>query len=163
MSVGVGNSLIAFTLSGCALRPLDQILCHMYNTSLNLSLVFSKENLRFRSSALLRSSLRFLLWSQVASSCVLPFPITRKSSAITTTPLRPSTTFCILCCQTIGAELIQNGILFQQYRPKGVLNMVNRLDCSSSLICQTPARASNTENTFAFANLVEMSSMVGNG
>ena len=55
------------------------------------------------------------------------------------------------------------GMQRNMYLPYGVLNVVRREDCFSSLICQNPAFAFNVEKTFAFRSLEATSSAVRMG
>ena len=67
------------------------------------------------------------------------------------------------CWNTSDAVLMPKGMQRNMYLPYGVLNVVRREDCFSSLICQNPAFASNVEKTFAFPRLEVTSSAVRMG
>ena len=56
-----------------------------------------------------------------------------------------------------------NGILLKQYRPHGVINVVNSLACLSNFTCQKPAFASSLENILPSDNLDNISLILGNG
>ena len=53
------------------------------------------------------------------------------------------------------------GVRFHRYRPKGVANVVNRLDSLSNSMCQNPLRTSKTLKTFASVSSGNKSSNVG--
>ena len=123
-SVGTGMSRMARTLSGSGTIPFPVRMWPINGTCERRSLIFCgfkvKFNLRHRSSR----ARRFPSWLLTASSMVTPNPQTRKSSAITSMPWRPSIASFILRCQISGAELIPKGILSHLKRPNGVLKVV---------------------------------------
>ena len=71
--------------------------------------------------------------------------------------------FSMACWSTSDAVLMPKGMRRNLYLPYGVLNVVRREDCFSSLIFQNPAFASNIEKTFAFPRLEATSSAVRMG
>ena len=56
-----------------------------------------------------------------------------------------------------------NGMTVQRYLPNGVLKHVILLELSSSGTYKKPSFVSNKENTFAFPNLLTISSTHGSG
>ena len=113
-SLGRGMSLIACTFPGSTHSPWPVAMCPIKGTSCILSFNFSALSLTPRSSHHCRSACRFLSWSRIAISLFCPWPITTKSSAITSTPVNPSINSCIRLWKISGAEQSPNGIRFQR-------------------------------------------------
>ena len=160
-SVDAGMSAIAFTFAWSGFSPSSVATCPINGTLVCRKCSLPALRTRFSLSHLLRKATRFSSCFFVACSMVSPYPTTRKSSATTSTPTRPSMTSCIRRWKTSGAEQILNGSHLQQYRPKGVWNVVSRLDFLSILMCQNPFLASSLVNTLAQFNRVATSSIVG--
>ena len=154
-------STIAFTLVGSIPSPSDVATWPMNRTSSCLSLNLSTFSLTPRSSHRCRNEWSRLSWSTFASSTVLPYPTTTKSSATTSIPCSPSISSCIFFWKTSGAELMPKGMRLYRYLPKGVLKVVRYDERSSRRTCQNPWRTSRTVNTLAPCSRVEISSIVG--
>ncbi|UYV72897.1 hypothetical protein LAZ67_10001120 [Cordylochernes scorpioides] len=75
------------------------------------------------------------------------------SSAITSTPSRPSITPCRRLCNSSGAAEIPKGIRSHLYLPNGIQNVVKSLLWLSSFTCQKPSLASMTVNILALFRL----------
>ena len=73
------------------------------------------------------------------------------------TPPRSSRIWDIVRWNISGAELIPNGSRLKQYRPCGVMKVVNRRDSSSSGSCQNPLLASSFEKTLLLPNFSRLS------
>ena len=150
-SVCAGISAIAFTPAWSGFSPSSVAACPI-NGMLNcrkFSLSVFSTRFSLYMSHLLRKATRFSSWYFVACSMVSPYPTTRKSSATTWTPTRPSTTSRIRRWETSGAEPKPNGTRLKQYRPKGVWNVVSRLDSLYIWMCHIPFLASSLVNTLA--------------
>ncbi|KAK2175797.1 hypothetical protein NP493_706g00036 [Ridgeia piscesae] len=80
------------------------------------------------------------------------------SSAIATTPVRPSNVWSTFFWNTSCAETSPNGRRRKQYRPYGVLNVVSSFDSSSNFTFQYPDRSSSIENILAPCKCSRMSS-----
>ena len=106
-SVGLGMSTIAFTLVGSIPSPSDVATWPMNRTSSCLSLNLSTFSLTPRSSHRCRNEWSRLSWSTFASSTVLPYPTTTKSSATTSIPCSPSISSCIFFWKTSGPNWCQ--------------------------------------------------------
>ncbi|KAK2178654.1 hypothetical protein NP493_536g00005 [Ridgeia piscesae] len=104
------------------------------------------------------SCVRFITLSRCSSCSVSVLPNTTMSSAIATTPGRPSNVWSTFFWNTSCAETCPNGKRRKQYRPYSVLNVVSTFDSSSHFTFQYRDRASSIENTLAPSNCGRMSS-----
>ena len=91
------------------------------------------------------------------------FPHTRMSSTWQRMPGRPESTSFIYLWKISGALDIPNGTLLKQKHPKGVMNVVSRLDSSARGICQNPLFASSLLKTFAPDSCAKVISTFGIG
>ncbi|KAK2184257.1 hypothetical protein NP493_273g01019 [Ridgeia piscesae] len=80
------------------------------------------------------------------------------SSAIATTPGRPSNVWSTYFWNTSCAETSPNGRRRKQYRPYGVLNVESSFDSSSNFTFQYSDRASSIKNALGPCNCGRMSS-----
>ena len=150
------------TFSGSGSKPSLVIMWPRKDIDVCRRFNFPAFNRIPRSRHLCGSFLSFMSWSTVASSIVLPLPITRRPSALLITPSKSNTLLKRAFWNISGAGAILNGKTFHRNRPNGVVNVVKRLLASSNFTCQNPSRRSRVENTLLSASLGSRSSSVGN-
>ena len=163
LSVGAGFLVMARTLAGLTHSPLSVATCPMKGTSFCRRLSLSVLSLTPCSLQWSKNIIRTLSWSQLASSPVLPQPTMMKSSATTSIPDSPSTSSCIFCWKTSGAELTPKGKHLQGKCPKGVWKVVRYDDVSSRATCQNLLCTSSLVKTLAPCSHIAISSIVGRG
>ena len=135
----------------------------MYLISVRFSFIFSSSIFTPFSQIRSISSYSFLSWSTRASVSDSPTPYTRISSALTSTPSKPSKTICSLLWYSSPLDDNPKGRGFQQYLPSGVQNVVRFLDPSASFTWKNPSLASNSEKQLALLNFGNTYSIVGIG
>ena len=141
--------LTHFSVSGFS--PSSMNVCPMKETLLALNLHLLRFSFKTICLALSRT---FLTLASCSSSAE---PQMRMSSTMIAHGY-PSKRRSVACWNTSDAMLMPKGMRGNLYLPYGVLDVVGREDCFSSLICQTPAFAFNVEKTFAFPSLEATSS-----
>ena len=137
---------IAAVFSVSGFRPSSVNVCPTKETLLALNLHL----LRFSFKPVCRALTRTFLRLASCSSSVEP---QMRMSLTMIAHGYPSKSLSMACWNTSDAVLMPKGMQRNMYLPYGVLNVVRREDCFSSLICQNPAFASNVEKTFAFPSL----------
>ncbi len=78
-----------------------------------------------------------------------------------TAPVRPCSVSDIRQLKCSGGDEMPKGILWKQKRPKGVINVVSRVNCGASGICQNPELASSFEKILAPASCAKVWSTAG--